>query len=81
MTWKYVLEHFSYKMYERPQAQHPLDRIMFAVFSLVYPLSLFETGKVEAAKKAYYIIEETVDDIKDSVYAKEMHMIKDIIFK
>lgn len=79
--YNYVLENFSYKMYERPQAQHPLDRILFAVRSLVYPLSLFETGKVEEAREAYNVIEETVADIKDSIYAKEMHMIKDILFK
>lgn len=79
--YNYVLENFSYKMYERPQAQHPLDRILFAVRSLVYPLSLFETGKVEEAREAYNVIEETVADIKDSIYAKEMHMIKEILFK
>ena len=79
--YNYVLENFSYKMYERPQAQHPLDRILFAVRSLVYPLSLFETGKVEEAREAYNVIEETVADIKDSIYAKEMQMIKDILFK
>ena len=79
--YNYVLENFSYKMYERPQAQHPLDRILFAVRSLVYPLSLFETGKVEEAREAYNLIEETVADIKDSIYAKEMHMIKEILFK
>lgn len=80
-NYDYVLENFSYKMYERPQAQHPLDRILFAVRSLVYPLSLFKTGKVEEAKESYYIIENTVADIKDYIYAKEMHMIKDIIFE
>ena len=79
--YNHVLENFSYKMYERPQAQHPLDRILFAVRSLVYPLSLFETGKIEEAREAYNVIEETVADIKDSIYAKEMHMIKDILFK
>lgn len=79
--YNYVLENFSYKMYERPQAQHPLDRILFAVRSLVYPLSLFETGKVEEAREAYNVIEETVADIKDSIYAKEMHMIKELLFK
>lgn len=79
--YNYVLKNFSYKMYERPQAQHPLDRILFAVRSLVYPLSLFETGKVEEAREAYNLIEETVADIKDSIYAKEMHMIKEILFK
>ncbi|CAD2081727.1 transcriptional regulator [Jeotgalicoccus coquinae] len=79
--YNYVLENFSYKMYERPQAQHPLDRILFAVRSLVYPLSLFETGKVEEAREAYNLIEEIVADIKDSIYAKEMHMIKEILFK
>ena len=79
--YNYVLENFSYKMYERPQAQHPLDRILFAVRSLVYPLSLFETGKVEEAREAYNVIEETVADIKDSIYAKEMHMIEEILFK
>lgn len=79
--YNHVLENFSYKMYERPQAQHPLDRILFAVRSLVYPLSLFETGKVEEAREAYNVIEETVADIKDSIYAKEMHMIKEILFK
>ena len=76
-----MLENFSYKMYERPQVQHPLDRILFAVRSLVYPLCLFETGKVEEAKEAYYIIENTVADIKDSIYAKEMYMIKALIFE
>lgn len=80
-NYDYVIENFSYRMYERPQAQHPLDRVLFAVRSLVYPLCLFETGKVEEAKKAYVIIEDTVADIKDSIYAKEMHMIKDIIFE
>lgn len=79
--YNYVLENFSYKMYERPQAQHPLDRILFAVRSLVYPLSLFETGKIEEAREAYNVIEETVADIKDSIYAKEMHMIKELLFK
>ena len=52
-----------------------------SVRSLVYPLSLFETGKVEEAREAYNVIEETVADIKDSIYAKEMHMIKEILFK
>lgn len=79
--YNHVLENFSYKMYERPQAQHPLDRILFAVRSLVYPLSLFETGKVKEAREAYNIIEETVADIKDSIYAKEMQMIKEILFE
>lgn len=79
--YEYVLENFAYQMYERPQAQHPLDRILFAVRSLVYPLSLFETGKVEKARESYSIIEETVEDIKHSIYAKEMHMIKEIIFE
>lgn len=79
--YNHVLENFSYKMYERPQAQHPLDRILFAVRSLVYPLSLFETGKIKEAREAYNIIEETVADIKDSIYAKEMQMIKEILFE
>lgn len=79
--YEYVLNNFSYKMYERPQAQHPLDRVLFAVRSLVYPLCLFETGKIEEAKEAYYKIEDTVADIKDSIYAKEMHMIKELIFE
>lgn len=80
-NYEYVVDNFSYKMYERPQAQHPLDRVLFAVRSLVYPLCLFETGKAAEAKEAYLIIEDTVADIKDSIYAKEMHMIKDIIFE
>lgn len=75
-----VLENFSYKMYERPQAQHQLDRVSFAVRSMVYPLSLFELGRVDEARSSYQIIEDTIADIKDSVFAKEMYMIRDIIF-
>lgn len=75
-----VIENFSYKMYERPQAQRQLDRVSFAVRSMVYPLSLFELGRVDEARSSYQIIEDTIADIKDSVFAKEMYMIRDIIF-
>lgn len=79
-NYDYVIENFSYKMYERPQAQHQLDRVSFAVRSMVYPLSLFELGRVDEARSSYQIIEDTIADIKDSVFAKEMYMIRDIIF-
>lgn len=79
--FEYVFEKFNYNLYERPQAQHPLDRILFAIRSMVYPLSLYKVGKAKEAKESYNLIEETVADIKHSIYAKEMHMIRDIIFE
>ncbi|HIW13350.1 MAG TPA: helix-turn-helix domain-containing protein [Candidatus Salinicoccus stercoripullorum] len=76
-----VVDGYRDDMYIRPLAQHPIDRIIMAVRSSVYPLSLHHLGREEEARAEFEKIEETIEDISDSVFTKEFYMIKDIIFE
>lgn len=76
-----VVEQYHGDMYIRPIAQHPIDRIIMAVRSCIYPLSLYHLDRKEEARAEFKKIEQTIDDIKDSVFAKEFYMIRDIIFE
>ena len=75
-----VMADYRENMYIRSAAQHPIDRIIMATRSCIYPLSLHYTGRTGEAKQAFNKIEETIEDIKDSVFTKEFYMIRDIIF-
>ncbi|GAB3056025.1 helix-turn-helix domain-containing protein [Salinicoccus sesuvii] len=79
--YRKVIEMYDDGMYLRTTAQHPVDRILMAIRSCVYPLSLHYSGEKEKAIKAFTKIESTIDDIKDSVFATEFYMIGDIIFE
>ena len=76
-----VVDTYEPKRYHRPLAQHPIDRVLMAIRSAVYPMSLFSLGRKEEARAAFNEIEETISDIKDIFFTKEFYMIKDIIFK
>lgn len=76
-----VVDEYHDDMYIRPIAQHPIDRIIMAVRSSVYPLSLYYLGRKEEARAEFNKIEKTIEDIKDSIFAKEFYMIQDIIFE
>ncbi|WP_020007580.1 helix-turn-helix domain-containing protein [Salinicoccus albus] len=75
-----VIDNYHDDMYIRPIVPHPIDRIIMAVRSCIYPLSLHYLGKTDEAKEAFNTIEETIEDIKDSIFTKEFYMIRDIIF-
>ncbi len=79
--YQQVIEDYHDDMYLRPVAQYPLDRILMAIRSSVYPLSLHYAGRNEEARQEFNKIEETIEDIKDSVFTKELYMIRDIIFE
>lgn len=76
-----VADRYHDDMYIRPVAQHPIDRIIMAVRSSVYPLSLYQLGRKEEARTEFNTIEKTIEDIKESVFTKEFYMIRDIIFE
>ncbi|WP_017549956.1 helix-turn-helix domain-containing protein [Salinicoccus carnicancri] len=78
--YKEVVDGYRDDMHIRPLAQHPIDRIIMAVRSSIYPLSLHQLGRTEDARAEFGKIEETIEDISDSVFTKEFYMIKDIIF-
>ncbi|WP_031545878.1 MULTISPECIES: helix-turn-helix domain-containing protein [Salinicoccus] len=76
-----VVENYKEGMYIRSAAQHPIDRIIMATRSCVYPLSLYYLGEKTRAREAFSNIEATIEDIKRSVFTKEFNMIRDIIFE
>lgn len=79
-NYEYVAENFDMNIYDRPGAQFPLDRILIATRSSVYPMSLFKLGRVDEARKILERIEVSITDIKDSLFTKEFFEIKNIIF-
>lgn len=79
--YKEVVDQYRDDMHIRPLAQHPIDRIIMAVRSSIYPLSLHHLGRAEDARAEFEKIEATIEDISDSVFTKEFYMIKDIIFE
>ncbi|WP_271401038.1 helix-turn-helix domain-containing protein [Salinicoccus roseus] len=79
--YKMVVENYREGMYIRSAAQHPIDRIIMATRSCIYPLSLHHLGEGRQAREAFERIEETIEDIKHSVFTKEFSMIRDIIFE
>lgn len=80
-NYQYVIENYREDMYVRPQAQFPADRILMAIRSLIYPLSMYNMGDKETAKDEFLKIEATIADITHSIFVKEFYMIKDIIFE
>ncbi|MCG1009588.1 helix-turn-helix transcriptional regulator [Salinicoccus sp. ID82-1] len=76
-----VVEAYHDNMYIRTTAQYPVDRILMAIRSCVYPLSLYYMSEKEKAREAFNTIEATIDDIKDSIFTTEFYMIRDIIFE
>lgn len=79
--YRTVVEDYKEGMYIRSAAQHPIDRIIMATRSCIYPLSLHHLGEERQAREAFESIEETIEDIKHSVFTKEFSMIRDIIFE
>ncbi|MFC3419152.1 helix-turn-helix domain-containing protein [Salinicoccus hispanicus] len=80
-NYEKVVEMYHDDMYIRTTAQYPVDRILMAIRSCVYPLSLYYLDEKEKACKAFNTIEATIDDIKDSIFTQEFYMIRDIIFE
>lgn len=76
-----VVEDYRSDMHIRSAAQHPIDRIIMATRSCVYPLSLYYLGEKARAREAFNNIEATIEDIRHSVFTKEFYMIRDIIFE
>ncbi|MHC0551532.1 hypothetical protein [Salinicoccus sp. CNSTN-B1] len=75
-----MVENYKEGMYIRSAAQHPIDRIIMATRSCIYPLSLYHLGELQEAREAFRSVEDTIEDIKDSRFTKEFYMIRDIIF-
>ncbi|TVT27020.1 helix-turn-helix transcriptional regulator [Salinicoccus cyprini] len=80
-NYEKVVQMYHDDMYIRTTAQHPIDRILMAIRSCVYPLSLYYMNEKEKARKAFNTIEATIEDIKDSIFTTEFYMIRDIIFE
>ncbi|WP_342388010.1 helix-turn-helix domain-containing protein [Salinicoccus bachuensis] len=79
--YRTVVENYKENMYIRSAAQHPIDRIIMATRSCIYPLSLYQLGEKQEAREAFGRIEDTIEDIKHSPFTKEFYMIRDIIFE
>ncbi|MCD2138457.1 helix-turn-helix domain-containing protein [Salinicoccus halitifaciens] len=80
-NYSYVADHFNPSLYEREVAQFPLDRIWIATRATVYPLSLFRSGRVDEARAAFKKLEDSIADIRDSIFTGEFHQVREIIFK
>ncbi|CAM4186206.1 helix-turn-helix domain-containing protein [Lacicoccus alkaliphilus] len=77
---EYVQENFDPSLYDREVAQFPLDRIIIATRATVHPMSLFEAGHVDEARKAFRKLEASIADLKGSMFTKEFHEVQGIIF-
>lgn len=77
---KYFTENFDPSLYDREVAQFPLDRIIIATRATVHPMSLFETGRVDEARMEFRKLEDSIADLKESIFTKEFHEVKRIIF-
>lgn len=75
-----VVASFDLSIYEFKQATHPIDRITRQVRSLVYALSLFHLEKKDEAKDEVKRVEQSLGDLRDSLYAEEYRKIKEIIY-
>lgn len=74
-----VIDNFDLNIYDFKQATHPIDRITREVRSLVYALSLYRLGNINEAKQEIKRVEESLGDLRNSLYAEEYRRIKSMI--
>lgn len=74
-----VIDNFDLDIYDFKQATHPIDRITREVRSLVYALSLYRFRNINEAKQEIKRVEESLGDLRNSLYAEEYRRIKSMI--